>query len=159
MAQMANILVKDDAASPVEYTFVPVTDTPIPYWRTQIAAVPLEGQMRAYFSTEQVKSGDWKVSLKLEVPVMETLGTAGTSAGYVAPQKVAYVNTIFVTAFVNKRSTSQNRSDLLKLGLGIAQGASSTTATGTLDNTSAGSAFNGSVLPGPALFVSLTLPN
>lgn len=160
MSAMTNLLVKDDTiTTPVEYTFYPVTDTPIPFWRTQIANVPLEGQMRLTASVVKLKNGDYKITRKLEVPVMETLGASGTSGGYVAPPKVAYVDTDIRTQFVNKRSTGQNRADLLKLAMGIDQGASSTTATGILANTAAGNAFVASVLPFPLLFTSLVLPN
>ena len=106
MAAMGNLLIKDDAASPVEYTFKPVTDRDgSPYWRTSIAGVPLEGQMRFRLTEEQLKDGNWKRTAKLEVPVMETLGASGTSAGYVAPPKVAYVETHIYTHFSNRRST------------------------------------------------------
>ncbi len=160
MAAMTNLLVKDDTTGAVvEYTFRPVTDTPIPFWRTAIANVPLEGQMRLYVSAEQTKGGQTKVTTKLEVPVMETLGASGTSAGYVAPQKVAYVNTFFGTCFVDARSTTADRANLLKLGVGILQGASSTTATGVLSQSSAADAWKNSTLPFPLAHINIELPN
>lgn len=159
MGAMTNLLVKDDATSPVEYTFIAVTDTPNPFWRTAIAGVPFDGQMRLTCSAETVKSGDRKYTVKLEVPVMETLGASGTSAGYVAPPKVAYVNTFIGTMFAASRSTRQDRANLLKLGIGILQGASSTTATGVLANSSAGDAWKNSVLPFPPIFVDGIVPN
>lgn len=160
MSAMTNLLVKDDTVTtPVEYTFVPVSDNPVPMWRTQIANVPLEGQMRLSVSSVKQKNGSYKITRKLEVPVMETLGASGTSAGYVAPPKVAYVNTDIHTMFIDKRSTGQNRADLLKLALGLDQGASSTTATGILANTAAGNAFVNSTLPITLAFTALVLPN
>jgi len=159
MSAMTNLLVKDDAATPTEFTLVPVTDTPYPVWRANVANVPLVAQPRVTCMVDQLKNGGYKVQLKLEVPVMETLGASGTSAGYVAPPKVAYVNTMITSMFVDGRSTSQDRSNLLKMLVGLLQGASSTTATGTLDQASAGSAFVNSVLPLVAAFVSVTPPN
>jgi len=160
MSAMTNILVKDDTTTtPVEYTFYPVTDTPIPYWRTRIAGVPLEGQMRLWISEEQVKSGAYKRTAKLEVPVMETLGASGSSAGYVAPPKVAYVDTLISTMFADPRSTQADRANVLKLGIGLNQGASSTTATGILSNTAAGDAWKNSTLPLPSFFVNGEIPN
>jgi hypothetical protein len=159
MAAMANILVKDDATAPVEYTFRPVTDTPVPFYRTAIAGVPFEGQMRLWVSEEIVKSGAYKRTVKLEVPVMETLGASGTSAGYVAPPKVAYVNTRIVTDFVDARSTQADRANLMKLGVGIEQGATATTATGTLANTAAGDAWKNSTAPIPVFRINGELPN
>lgn len=159
MGAQTNLLVKDDATSPVEYTFIPVTDTPIPFWRTSIANVPLEGQMRLYVSAEQLKGGQTKVTAKLEVPVMETLGASGTSAGYVAPPKVAYVNQFFATGIFDKRSTISDRANLLKIGVGLIQGATSVTATGTLANTAAGDAWKNSTAPLPLSYTQVVIPN
>jgi hypothetical protein len=160
MAAMGNLLVKDDAASPVEYTFKPVTDKDgSPYYRTSIAGVPLEGQMRFRLTEEQLKDGNWKRTAKLEVPVMETLGASGTSAGYVAPPKVAYVETMIFTHFSNRRSTVADRANSLKLAVGILQGASATTATGVLNQASAGQAFTSSILPVPLFYTSGETPS
>jgi hypothetical protein len=159
MAAMGNLLIKDDATAPVEITFVPVTDTPSPFWRASIAGVPLEGQPRITLTQEVVKSGAYKLTVKVEVPVMETLGASGTSAGYVAPPKVAYVNTSIMTVFADPRSTIADRANLLKLTVGALQGASATTATGILANTAAGDAWKNSVLPVTLFFTNVVLPN
>jgi hypothetical protein len=157
---MANLLVKDDAASPVEYTFVPISDADgSPYWRTGVTGVPFEGQMRLRLTEEQLKDGNWKRTAKLEVPVMETLGASGTSAGYVAPPKVAYVETFILSHFSNRRSTVADRANALKLMLGVLQGASATTATGVLNQATAGGGFTASVLPGPIFFTQGVIPN
>jgi hypothetical protein len=157
MSNMTDLLVKDDAATPIEITLIPVTDTPDSVWRAGLAGVPLFGQPRLTVSVGTTKSG-LKITAKLEVPVMETLGASGTSSGYVAPPKVAYVDTIITTMFADGRSTKQDRANLLKLHLGIIQGASATTATGVLANTAAGSAFVESVLPIVETFVSAIRP-
>lgn len=160
MAAMGNLLVKDDASSPVEYTFIPVSDADgSPYWRTSIAGVPFEGQMRFRLTEESLKDGNWKRTAKLEVPVMETLGASGTAAGYVAPPKVAYVETFILSHFSNRRSTVADRANSLKLMLGILQGASATTATGVLNQASAGQAFTSSVLPVPLFVTQGVTPN
>lgn len=160
MSAMTDLLVKDDTVTtPVEFTFKPVTDTPNPVWRTSVAGVPLDGQMRFTLSDEQLKSGAYKMTAKLEVPVMETLGASGTSAGYVAPPKVAHTITVITTMFSDRRATNQNRADALKMAVGMLQGASSTTATGVLANTSAGNAFVNSVLPITSSFVQQIKPN
>ena len=93
MAQMANFLVKDDAATPKEWTLTPVTDTPNPFFRSVDSSIPIDGQVRLNITEQKLKNGGYKLSAKLEVPVMETLGASGTSGGYVAPPKVAYVTT------------------------------------------------------------------
>lgn len=157
MAIMTNLLVKDDANPLVELTFVPITDTPEPLWRTQLANVPFEGQMTLRQSIVKQKNGSYKITAKLEVPVMETLGASGTSAGYVAPPKVAYINPIIVTMFADKRSTIADRANMFKLMLGLLAGASSTTATGTLNGASAADAVKNSTAAMPLLFTTLVL--
>ncbi len=159
MPAMTNLLVKDDANPLVEQTFYPVTDTPEPFWRTQMAGVPFEGQARLTVSTIKQKNGGYKITAKLEVPVMETLGASGTSFGYVAPAKVAYTNTAILSVFADKRSTIADRANATKMMLGLLAGATSTTATGTLNGTSAADAYKNSTAPIPLLFTSLVLPN
>jgi len=160
MGAMTNLLVKDDTTTtPVEFTLIPVTDTPSPYWRAAVANVPVDGQPKLTLSQERVKSGDYKVTAKLEVPVLETLGASGTSAGYVAPPAVAYVTTCIFTMFASARSTVADRANALRMAVGILQGASSTTATGTLANNAAGDAWKNSVLPITEAIIKLLLPN
>jgi len=159
MGAMTNILVKDDAASPKEWTLVPITDTPTPLWRGNDASIPLDGQPRLTLSSDRVKSGAYKLTAKLEVPVMETLGASGTSAGYVAPPKVAYVTTVIATVFADGRSTIADRANAVKMMAGIMQGSSSTTATGVLNQATAGDGWKNSVLPGPQFLVSVVVPN
>jgi len=160
MGAMTNLLVKDDTTGTVvELTFVPITDTPNPFWRASSASAPLEGQPRLTLSSEKLKSGDYKLTAKLEVPVMETLGASGTAAGYVAPPKVAYVNTAIFSMFANQRSTLSDRANCLKLLVGCLQGASSTTATGILAQGAAADAWKNSVLPVTQFFTQLVVPN
>jgi hypothetical protein len=157
---MDNILVKDDTiTTPVEFTLNPVTDTPAPFWRASVANVPLDGQIRlTLLSNEQQKSGV-KTSVKLEVPVLETLGASGSSSGYVAPPKVAHVVTGIFTMFSSPRATNQDRANAMKMMVGILQGASATTATGILANTATGNAFVNSTLPVTQAFVKLIRPS
>ena len=158
MAAMTNLLVKDDG-TPTEFTLVPVTDTPVPFWRAQVANVPVDGQPRLTMSLEKLKSGDYKATVKLELPVMETLGASGTSAGYVAPPAVAYTNTAWYTQICSKRSTIADRANLLRMMAGVIQGASSTTNTGTLANNAGADAWKNSVLPVTQALISLLQPN
>lgn len=159
MSAMANILVKDDAATPVELTLVPITDNPNPMWRGNAIGVPVDGQVRASVSMERLKNGTWRMVVKTEVPVMETLGASGTSAGYVAPPKVAYVLPVITTLFAPARSTIADRANAVKIHVGLLQGASSTTATGTLANTSAGDAWKNSSAPIPQHLINMVQPN
>ncbi len=158
MAAMTNLLIKDDDTAQ-EFTFVPVTDNPNPLWRTQVAAVPIQGQHRISMTTEKLGQGGYKLSVKLELSVLETLGASGTSAGYVAPPKVAYTVVGIFTMFAPERCTNVDRANLLKMIVGALQGASSTTATGILANTAAADAWSGSVLPVVSYFTNVNIPN
>lgn len=147
MAQMANVLVKDDANPLVEYTFVPVTNRS-PKWRTQIAGVPLDGQMTLeQVANVKLADGNYRRVFKAVVPVMETLGASGTAAGYVAPPKVAYTTPVTITLVQNQRATIADIANALKIALVSILGASSTTATGTLNGASAADAWKSGTGP------------
>ncbi len=147
MAQMANILIKDDSNPLVEFTLVPVTANR-PKWRAQVVGVPVEGQITVeLLANQRLADGSYRRVLKLEVPELETLGTAGTSAGYVAPQKVAFVTPLTLTIVQNARATHSSMANAVKFALGLIGGASSTTATGTLNGTSAADAVKSGVGP------------
>lgn len=153
MAAMANILIKDDANPLVEFTLVPISNAR-PKWRAQVSGVPVDGQITVeQLVNEKLADGSYRQVLKLEVPVMETLGTAGTSAGYVAPQKVAFRIPYTVTTIRNARATDAVMANALKFMLGLLGGASATTATGTLNGTSAADAVKNSTGPIPRFMV------
>lgn len=159
MANQTNVLVKDDANPLVEHTFIPKSSSPNPSWRDTVSGVSFEGQVSFQLREEQLSSGDYKRSMVLEVPVMETLGASGTSAGYVAPQKVAYVEKFYVTHISSRRSTLADRANCLKLALGLLQGATSTTATGTISQASAADVVKTSQAPVPLFFTQGVIPN
>lgn len=154
-----DIKVKDDAATPVETTLIKISeDANSAYWRGNNPLIPLVGQIRMSMTIEALKRGH-RVSIKTEVPVMETLGASGSSAGYVAPPKVAYVIPVITTMFVDPRCTSTDRANALKVHECAVLGASSASATGLLGITAAGTAYLASVLPGPLLFTGLVKPD
>ena len=143
MAAMSNILIKDDSNPLVEFTLVPVTDDP-PTWRAQLAGVPTNGQISVIqLANDQLPSGDYRRVMKLEVPIMETLGTAGTSAGYQAAPKVAYVEKITISHVSPARSVIADNANAVKLAIALLAGAGSTTAAGTLNGASAADAVKG----------------
>jgi len=159
MATMTNLLVKDDATTPIEYTFVPISDTPNPFWRTALSGVPIDGQHRLTASVVKQKNGNYKITAKLEVCIMETLGASGASSGYVAPPKVAYTIPVIITMFADKRSTIADRANAIKFAVAAVAGASSTTATAAIAVGAAGDVTKNSVLPLPYLFTNLVLPS
>lgn len=159
MSQMTNLLAKDDAGTPKEWTFIPVQNVPFPLWRGDESSVPLDAQPRFSLVADKLKNGNYKLTAKLELPTQETLAGMGAPSGYVAPAKTAYVTTAIFTMFVDKRSTIQNRMDALKIMVGMLQGASDITGTGTLDNTSAGSAWVNSTATLPQFFHNVVVPS
>jgi hypothetical protein len=159
MGAMTNLLVKDDASTPKEWTLVPITDTPSPMWRANDSALPLEAEPRLTASIVRQSNGDYKITAKLELPILETLGASGTALGYTAAPKVAYVVPLILTMFAPARSTALDRNNVLKMMVGLCQGATSTTATGTLTQASAGSAFGASTAPIIELFTDVIIPN
>lgn len=160
MPAMTNLLVKDDAATPTTWTLEPIQDSNgESIWRSAVSTAPIEGQVRLTATTVQLKSGVFKTTAKLEVPVMETLGASGSSVGYVAPPKVAYVTTAIFTMFADKRSTAQDRANAFRLLMGCLQGATSTVDTGTLANNALGQVWLNSAAPMTALMTKLIRPN
>jgi hypothetical protein len=147
MADMTNILLKDDATTPTEFTFIP-SHKGRPYWTTQIAGVPANGQHSIeQLANELLKSGARRTVLKSVLRVMETLGASGTSAGYVAPPKVAYEIPVTISITADPRATIADCANAVKMAFGLGAGASSTTATGTLDGASAGDAWKSGTGP------------
>jgi hypothetical protein len=147
MAQMANILLKDDAATPTEFTFIPMANNR-PKWATQVAGVPVDGQHTVeQLANERLKSGAYRRVFKVVLRVMETLGTAGTAAGYQAAPKVAYEIPVTVSMTVDNRAVTADCANALKLAIGAVAGGSSTTGTGTLDGASAGDAWKSGTGP------------
>jgi hypothetical protein len=158
MANMSNILIKDDAATPKEYTFLPIADNP-PMWRADDTVTPLVGQPVLTTSVVKLKNGGYKVTAKLEVPVLETAGSAGTQEGYIAAPKAAFVTTCIFSMFIDKRSTTSDRANALKMIVGFLQGASATTAAGYLSQGAAGDAFKTADRPGVQLYTKLINPS
>jgi DNA-binding beta-propeller fold protein YncE len=153
MAAMTNILVKDDSNPLVEFTLVPIANNR-PKWRAQVTGVPVEAQITLeLIANTRLADGSWRRVLKIEVPELETLGTAGTSAGYVAPQKVAFVTPITVTTIMNARATTASMANSFKLLLGLLAGATSTTAAGTMNGASVADTYKNSTAQVPRFFV------
>jgi hypothetical protein len=108
----------------------------------------VDGQMTVtQLANQKLADGAYRRVFKLEVPVMETLGTAGTSAGYQAAPKVAYVIPTTITMVVPARAVNADCANALKLMLGLLGGATSTTGGGTLDGTSAADAVKNGTGP------------
>lgn len=113
MSAIANITVFDGASTPVSHTLVPISVTRNKgvveaLWREQLSSIPISAQVRASAKIEQLKSGVYKVECRVVVPVMESVG-AQNAAGYTAPPKVAYENTLVTIGFFHDRSDIAGR--------------------------------------------------
>jgi len=109
MSQQANIVAYDGAATPAVHTLVPIKNwsekgKTFALWREQVSTLPVYAQVSCLTKSERIPSGVHKVSLRVEVPVMESV-SGQNAAGYTAAPKVAYVLTMEVTAFLHERST------------------------------------------------------
>lgn len=157
MADMNNILVQDDTDTTI--TLLPISNADRNLvWRGNMAGVPVDGQPRLSIVWERLKSGDYRLSAKLEVPVMETIGSAAAS-GYVAAAKVAYVMVGIFTMFAPARSTIEDRANVYRMMVHALNGASNTADTQLNPGVGAANGFKSSVFPMPYSFINLVMPN
>lgn len=132
MAQIANISAYDGAATPVLHTFLPVSvvrekDEVIADWREAIASVPVYAQPRVTMRLKRLGSGVYRVSSRVSVPVMETVGSQN-AAGYTAAPKVAYENTVETIGYYHERSDITGRRLARQLAVNIDNGVTTSVA-------------------------------
>lgn len=133
MSSQANIIAFDGAATPVSHTFTPsgaVVDSVNGYvasWREIIAALPTYAQAKVETTQKQLKSGVWRVSLTVSVPVMESV-SGQNAAGYTASPKVAYTNTVSMVGYFHERATPAERRLARQLLVNIGNNISTTVA-------------------------------
>jgi len=114
MSAIANITVFDGAATPVSHTLTAISVTRgdagkvVAEYREMLASLPVEAQVRATLTLQQLKSGVWKEEVRVVVPVMETV-TNQNAAGYTASPKVAYEDQAVYQQFSHKRSSITGR--------------------------------------------------
>lgn len=150
MAQLANIVAFDGAPTPVSHTFVGESvmrdsdGTMVADYKESLAAVPDYAQIRVRQTKRKLKSGVFRVSTRVEVPVMEAIN-AQNSSGYTAPPKVAYVDTVEVIGFYHQRSVVTGRRLARQLAVNIANGV----ATSVVPNTTSATAelFDQLIMP------------
>ncbi len=136
MSQLANITVFDGAATPVSHTLVgeqieKLSDgTILARWKESLTGVPDYAQVRASMSKRKLPSGIFRTSIRLEVPVMEAVA-GNNAAGYTAPPKVAYVNTVDIVGYFHERSLIAERRLVRQLALNVAGNISTSVAAAT----------------------------
>jgi hypothetical protein len=132
MSAIANIVVYDGAATPVSHTLIPISVTRNAgqveaLWREQLAGVPLYGQISVVGRLQKLKSGIYKVTTRVEVPVMESI-SGQNAAGYTAAPKVAYVNTVEMTGYFHERSDSVGRNIAKQIAVNLGNNVSTSVA-------------------------------
>lgn len=124
MAGIANITAFDGALTPVSHTFVAASvsrvgkETSATY-KEAIESIPDEAQSRVTIKLTKLGSGVNRTSVRVELPVMESVSGVN-SAGYTAAPKVAYVDTVEVIGFFSPRSTVTGRRTARQLAMNIA---------------------------------------
>jgi hypothetical protein len=114
MSQQANITVYDGAATPVAHVLVGESiekspdGTLVAKWKESLGGVPDYAQVRLTLTKRKLPSGVFRVSARVEVPVMESI-SGQNSSGYTAPPKVAFVDTTELIGHYHERSTVTSR--------------------------------------------------
>jgi len=138
MANIANIVVFDGAATPVSHTLVPVdvskdpkTGAIVAVWREQIASLPTYAQVTATARlSKSRRSGVWNVDLRVEVPVMESV-SGSNSAGYTAAPKVAYIDTTGIYGHYHERGSIAGRRLSRQIAVNIGNNVTTSVAAAT----------------------------
>lgn len=150
MAQLTNIVAFDGASTPVAHTFVgeqimrEPDGTLAADYKESIAGVPDYAQIRVRQTKRKLKSGVFRVSTRVEVPVMEAIN-AQNSSGYTAPPKVAYADTVEIIGFFHQRSVVTGRRLARQLAVNIANGVATSVTPVTTHST--GELFDQLLMP------------
>lgn len=135
MSAIANIVVFDGQATPVSHTFVAAsvarlgTDV-IASYKEQTAGVPDEAQGRVTVKYSKLGSGVSRTSVRVELPVMESISGVN-SAGYTAAPKVAYTDTVEVVGYYHQRSIIAGRRGVRQMAANLLNNVTSTVAAAT----------------------------
>lgn len=149
MADMANIVVYDDSATPALFTFVPHQANPEPLWVESSAVKSAVAKSRMTNSRVVQKNKVSRRQFKVEMPVMEQ-ASGGNLGGFIAPPTVAHTVVVQLSVFAHERATETDVANALKM---LINGVMGDTAAGTgsafVNATNAGRRFLiGDILPG-----------
>lgn len=137
MSQQANITVFDGAATPVSHTFSGVdvlredSKNSVATYRELNAAKAIQLQARCIIRKKLLPSGVTRVSVRIEVPVEETIASFGGSSGYVMPPAMAYYDATEVVTYVHPRSTETGVRTARMMALNIANNVTTSVAAAT----------------------------
>lgn len=127
MAAVAQIVLADALATPVNHTFIPLgADAKGVWWFEDQSAVAPIGNSRVSLSLTRPpvgvtgsKSADRvsRAKLTVHMPVLEVL--SNNSAGYTPAPTVAYIARVNIEFVIPERATVQTRKDGRKYALGL----------------------------------------
>lgn len=123
MSAIANVTAFDGQSTPVSHTFVAETvsrsgNEVVATYKEAIAGVPDYAQGRLTIKRSTLGSGVKRTSVRVEMPVMESVSGVNAS-GYTAAPKVAYIDTVELTGFFHERSLISGRRSARQLALNI----------------------------------------
>lgn len=135
MSAIANIVAFDGQTTPVSHTFVAAsvsrsgTDVVATY-KEATAGVPEDAQGRVTIKYSKLGSGVNRTSVRVELPVMESISGVN-SAGYTAAPKVAYVDTVEVVGYYHPRSIISGRRGVRQLAANVMNNVTTSVAAAT----------------------------
>lgn len=119
MASVTNVVLMDGQPTPVAHTFNPSrTSSDFAQYENRSIGIYI-GYEKLTLSLSRPKgtagsnARNLKANVRIETPVLETLGSA--QSGFVPPATIAYRLVADVTFTLSERSTSQQRKDLRRL--------------------------------------------
>lgn len=136
MAQQANVVAFDGAATPVSHTLVGEGVVRLPdgtiqmLWKESLTGVPDYAQVRLVMTKRKLPSGVFRVTSRVEVPVMESI-SGQNSSGYTAPPKVAYVDTVEAVGYFHERGVVTGRRLARQLAINVMGNVSTSVAAVT----------------------------
>lgn len=139
MGQQASLIAFDGGPTPTSRTLVPNGITILEdgtrqaEWKTVNDSAPEYAQIRCLARKRKLGKNMNRVSIRVEVPVME-VANGGTIDGFTAPPKVAYTDTLEVVGYFHDRSTANGKRLVRQLALNLLNGVTTsvTPVTGTM---------------------------
>lgn len=135
MSAIANLVAFDGQSTPVSHTFVAESvarngNDVVATYKEATTGVPDYAQGRVTIKKSKLPSGVFRASVRVELPVMESI-SGQNAAGYTAPPKVAYTDTVEVVGYFHERSTVAGRRGARQLALNIGGNITTSVAAAT----------------------------
>jgi len=135
MSAIASLVAFDGQSTPVSHTFLAESvardgATVVATYKEATAGVPDYAQGKVTIKKAKLGSGVNRVSVRVEIPVMESVSGQNAS-GYTAAPKVAYVDTVESVGFFHDRSVIAGRRSARQLSVNIMNNVTTSVAAAT----------------------------